>query len=315
MVWHTDTYEEERLRSLAQLEREWAQEDKRETKMKSWFPKKVSQPRDIFTPQNFSEYIGQEDAKALALIMIQAAKKEHRPLPNIMVVGEYGLGKTSLAQLIMREYGEPVRLVDGASVNTALPNGLIIIDEIHNVANEVADSLNVLIDQNKVHIIGCTTDPGSLPSAFRSRFRVLRLESYDVGNLTEILSRVAARKGITVTREMLTKIAVRSRFNARYALSNLALVFDLLTVKDQTIITQPIALEAFKMLGVDEKGFLTRDYKFMAALSTERAVGLQYLTAMTGLDSKTIEEEVEPYLLRMGLLDRTPRGRIKIKDI
>lgn len=269
---------------------------------------------DIFAPTSFAEYIGQEDAKALAQITLQAAKKDGRALPNMLIVGEYGLGKTSLARLIMQDYGEPVRLVDGASVNAALPSDHVILDEIHNLNPEVADSLNILIDSNKVHIIGCTTDPGALPSAFRSRFRVLQLESYDVENLTEILNRVVRRKHVSATKAVLSQIALRSRFNARYALSNLSLVFDLLTINSQSTITSSLVKEAFKKLGVDSKGFLRRDYKFMAALS-DRPVGLQYLQAATGLDAKTIEEEVEPYLMKMGLLDRTPRGRLKLKDI
>jgi holliday junction DNA helicase RuvB len=315
-VWYADTDEEIRLRTLAQFERQWEKEDK-ELDMELWSPRGMvsTTPEDIFAPKTFSDYVGQDDAKSLAQIMIQAAQMEHRPLPNIMIVGEYGLGKTSLAQIIMREYGEPVKLVDGASVNAALPSGHVIIDEIHNLANDVADSLNIQIDQNKVHIVGCTTNPGSLPSAFRSRFRLLQLDSYDVVNLTEILRRVTERKQVSATRDILSQIALRSRFNARYALSNLALVFDLITIRNQTTITKPIIMEAFTKLGVDAKGYLRRDYKFMAALPDDRAVGLQYLSAITGIDGKTIEEEVEPYLLRMGLLDRTSRGRLKLREI
>jgi Holliday junction DNA helicase RuvB len=88
-----------------------------------------------------------------------------------------------------------------------------------------------------------------------------------------------------------------------------------LTISDQNAITKAVLEDAFKKLGVDKQGFLNRDYKFMAALPEGRAVGLQYLTAKTGLDAKTIEEEVEPYLLKMGLLDRTPRGRLKLNSI
>lgn len=298
---------------LRDLEAEWAKEDKKVLILPQTRNKTAS--IDIFSPKTFKEYVGQEDAKTLAQIMIKAAKKEARPLPNMLIVGEYGLGKTSLARLIMQDYGEHVRLLDGASVNAALPRDHVIIDEIHNIKPEVADSLNILIDSNQVHIIGCTTDPGSLPSAFRSRFRLLQLESYSNANLTEIMDKVVKRKNVSSTRTLLSEIAKRSRFNARYALSNLALVFDLLAVKGQKTISQPLITEAFTMLGVDSRGYLKRDYKFMDALPDDRAVGLQYLSAVTGIDEKTIEEEVEPYLLRMGLLDRTSRGRLKLKNI
>ncbi len=285
-----------------------------------WVPtnyqRSVAKPLDIFAPKTFDDYIGQAEAKELAQIMVEAAKRENRRLPNILIVGEYGLGKTALAKLIIGGVGEPERLIDGATVNKEMPTeGTVIIDEIHNLDAEVADTLNLVLDSGNLSIIGCTTDPGKLSSAFRSRFRQLMLEIYDDESLTTMLQKVCKRKGVIAASGALYEIAARSRNNARMAINNLAFIFDLMVVKRQHTVTQMLVFDAFEKLGVDEDGFLKRDYKFMRALPTDRAVGLQYLEAITGIDGKTIEEEVEPYLMRKGLLDRTSRGRLKLREL
>lgn len=269
----------------------------------------------IFEPQSFEEYVGQTEAKELSRIMVDAALKESRPLPNIMISGEYGLGKTALAQLIMRRYGYTPSLMDGASVNREIPSGTKIIDEIHNLTPEVADTLNIHLDKGNLHIIGCTTNPGQLPSAFRSRFRQLHLKSYTVDELATILEKVVRRKGVRASRSVLAGVGLRSRFNARQATMYLSFIFDLMAVKGQKEITSALAHEAFSKLGVDNSGYQDRDKLYVRALPDDRAIGLQNIAAMTGIDEETIQNELEPYLLRMGVIERTSRGRIKIKDI
>lgn len=275
---------------------------------------KIHTPKDIFSPQSFEDYIGQSEAKQLAQIMVAAAHNERRRLPSIMVVGEYGLGKTSLARIIMRAAGLSERLYDGASINKEFPEpGTFIIDEIHNLETQVADTLNTRIDNGSYTIIGCTNNPGALPSAFRSRFRTLQLHAYTPDDLRIVVRRICERKGIRYTERALNLLAERSRFNARQVIMYLSLVFDIMSVNKTSALNVEVVHEAFSHLGVDSNGLLPRDREYLRVLPN-RPVGLQFLSAVLGIDEKTIEEEVEPFLLRMGLIDRTPRGRVKIES-
>ena len=279
-------------------------------------PEVTLKERDIFAPQTFGDYIGQEQAKEAAQIMIEAARIEHRPLPNIMIDGPFGLGKTTLARLILQHANLPMRIYDGATIAQEIPtSGTIIIDEIHNLPPEISDTLNVILDQGLIHVIGCTTHLGALSGAFRSRFRSLHLEPYTVAELTTILSKVVQRKGVIASTADLTEVAKRSRFTARTGINYLATIFDYMAVRGETVLNKSTLKEVLGKIGVDANGYLKRDRQYMAALKEDRPVGLQYLEAVLNIDHDTIEEEVEPYLLRMGLIDRTPRGRIKLGEI
>lgn len=283
---------------------------------KHTLPTKSSQYTDIFTPKTFDEYIGQEEAKETALIMINAAKMEHRPLPNILIDGEYGLGKTTLAKIIVQTYGGVSKFIDAASAIKDVPkSGLVVIDEIHNLPSEITDQLNVYLDGGGLQIIGASTDVGDLSAPFRSRFRGLHLHSYSVADLTTMLVNICMRKGVVASETNLREIAKRSRANARLATMNLMFVFDLMTIRNERELTKPTMTSAFTKLGMDDHGFIPRDYAYMRALPEGRAVGVQYIAAVIGIDSKTIEQEIEPYLMRQGLIDRTPRGRIKVFEI
>lgn len=266
-----------------------------------------------FEPSSLKEYVGQERAKSLVDIMIKAAKVENRSLPNILISGSYGQGKTILAKLILKEANQTAKEIDGTSANRLPPSqGQVIIDEAHNLASEIMDTLNVYLDRGGLHIIACTTNPGALTAPFRSRFRPIHLEPYTIKDLTIILKNVIIRKGYTTSKDHLEDIANRSRFTPRTALTNLALIFDIMAIKRERKTTNEILNEAFDNLGVDNVGFLERDRAYLEALPVDRAVGLQYLSAIIGVDSTTIEEEIEPYLMRLGLVDRTSRGRVKI---
>lgn len=278
--------------------------------------------QSIFTPANFNQYIGQERVKTFAKVMVQAAKKENRKLPNILIDGGYGLGKTSLARVIYREFGLTPKVIDASSLT---PNNVesimpsfgtgIIIDEVHNLDRQVADSLNLLIDRSQLSIIACTTNSGDLSAPFKSRFRAIHLDPYTLEDISKIVDLVAIRKRVNLPYNQVKEIAKRSRLNPRIALSYLSTLFDVLTVKDRTRGDLTSLKEAFILLGVDDNGFLERDYHYLRVMPEDRAVGVAYLSSMLGLDSKTIETEIEPYLMQKGYIERTPRGRIKIKNL
>lgn len=267
--------------------------------------------KDPFKPQNLEEYIGQTKAKKIVTTVVRAAIKDVRPLPNVLITAPYGQGKTSLARIMADMYQPDIPLVDAASVNKdLLSEGTYIVDEIHNLGPDICDSLNIMLDNNSIHLIGCTVNEGALPAAFRSRFRQIYLEPYTVVNIADIINRVVKEKRLQIDANVLRDIARRSRLNPRTALNYLSYIFDITSLASAQKITQKILSEAFEQLGVDEHGFLNRDYLYLNALPKNgRAVGLQYLSAVTSIDSQTIEMEVEPYLLQMGLIDRTSRGR------
>lgn len=271
----------------------------------------------IFSPQNFSEYIGQPKAKKIALVMVNAARIENRSLPNILISGVYGTGKSSLGKILRYETGEKALVYDAAAINKNLPNfnKPIIIDEAHNLDPQVADSLNIIMDAGKAKIIACTTNPGALPAPFRSRFRAINLERYTIGEIKQIIIMAAQRKGVAIDTSVVTQLAIRSRLNPRVALNNLAFVFDFVVVRGLSTVPMRVAQEAFDTLGVDKNGFTTRDYQYMEALPVDRPVGIHYLSSVTGIDAKTIESEIEPYLLQTGRIDRMPRGRVKLKEL
>lgn len=278
----------------------------------------MSENLQIFAPKNFSEYVGQEKAKAIASVMVGAAKKENRALPNTMIDGSYGLGKTSLAKVIAEEIGIKPKIIDAASLNkeVKLTSKLTIVDEIHNLDASVADSLNILMDAGTIRIIGCTTNPGMLPAAFRSRFRTIHLDHYTVWNIRQIIDLACLRKGVPINGATLAEIAKRSRLNPRVALNHLSFIFDLMSVQNQYSPTVKLAKSAFTMLDVDDNGYNARDYAYMRAFPSDgRPVGIKALEAVTGIDAKTIEAEIEPYLLQTGKIDRLPRGRIKVAEL
>lgn len=275
-------------------------------------------PADVYTPQSFEDYIGQSHAKKLAHITVTAAKNENRPIPSLMIVGGYGLGKTTLARIIVKELGHKVNLIDGASVSAAkipITTNPVIIDEIHNVSAEACDSLNLLLDTNQIVVIGCTTNPGMLPSAFRSRFRMIYLDNYTILDIVDIIEKVLQRKDVNYRNSDLREIAKRSRFNARAATRHLSVIFDVMALNQTKTISNDILKVSWELLTCDENGYLDRDYKYMAALPYNKPVGLQYLEAVTGIDRKTLEDEVEPYLLQTGKIDRSPRGRVKLAEL
>lgn len=264
-------------------------------------------------PSSFDEYIGQEKAKEFVQILVTAAKKDNRRIPNILFSGPAGLGKTTLAKLVLK--GMPAMFVDGNAVNSTYSDlfGHVIIDEIHNVKPNVCDSLNILVDNNKLNILGCTTNAGQIPKALRSRFRTVSLFPYTDEDLVAIMKGVLARKkkSKTIKDDFLLEIAKRSRNTPRRAIQYLLFTLDLISVKGQNKLSDKLLEESFRMIGVDERGLLEIDHKYLAAFPNDwnRSVGIQYLSAVLGIDRETLEEDVEPYLMQLKLIDRTAKGR------
>lgn len=280
---------------------------------------------DIFSPKTFDEYIGQEKVKRMAQIWTKAAIVQRRGLPCILITGEFGTGKTSLAKLILHEYYKGLTQQDRWFTPMDASNlGLdkidrltrdfpTIVDEIHNLNSETQDSLNILIDAGAVAIIGCTTDSGSLTAPFRSRFRLLHLEPYTPEDLVKIIVQDVEKNGtVHLSDAQVAQIALRSRFNARAATQNLDMIFDLMAIYEMIDLTDEVMFEAFDLAGIDENGLRAIDRKYLDALNTQRPTGIQAIAQKIGADPHTIIEEIEPYLLRRGLIDRQPRGRIKI---
>lgn len=295
-------------------------------------------------PRTLDEYMGQERAKANLEIYIQAAKERKEALDHVLLYGPPGLGKTTLAGIIANEMGVNIRITSGPAIEKAgdlaaiLTNlsehDILFIDEIHRMSRTVEEILypamedyaldiiigkgpsakSIRIDLPKFTLIGATTRAGLLTAPLRDRFGVIsRLELYSPEELQKIVSRSAGLLGVTMDEEGAAEIASRSRGTPRIANRFLKRVRDYAQVKYDGNITWKIADEALKLMEVDELGLDIIDRRMMIAMIENFGggpVGLDTLAATIGEDSNTIEDVYEPYLLQLGFIARTPRGRI-----
>ncbi len=295
-------------------------------------------------PRSLEEYVGQERAKANLEIYIQAAKERKEALDHVLLYGPPGLGKTTLAGIIANEMGVNIRITSGPAIEKAgdlaaiLTNlsehDILFIDEIHRMSRTVEEILypamedyaldiiigkgpsakSIRIDLPKFTLIGATTRAGLLTAPLRDRFGVIsRLELYSPEELQKIVVRSAGLLGVTMDEEGAAEIASRSRGTPRIANRFLKRVRDYAQVKYDGNITWKIADEALKMMEVDELGLDIIDRRMMMAMIENFGggpVGLDTLAATIGEDSNTIEDVYEPYLLQLGFIARTPRGRI-----
>ena len=294
-------------------------------------------------PRSLNEYIGQDDVKENLSICIEAAKARHEPIDHVLLYGPPGLGKTTLAGIIAREMGVNIRITSGPAIKipgdlVALLTGLeegdvLFIDEIHRLPSTVEEVLYPAMEDNVIDfvfgkgaaarsirldvkpftLIGATTRSGQLTAPLRDRFGVLlRLELYNVEQLSEIVTRSASILGIEIDRDGALEIASRSRGTPRIANRLLKRVRDIAQVRYDGVITEEVARTALERFGIDELGLDDFDRKMLTTIIKNYAggpVGLDTLAAALGEEAITVEDVYEPYLMQIGFLTRTARGR------
>jgi Holliday junction DNA helicase RuvB len=295
-------------------------------------------------PRSLDEFVGQDDLRERLSIVLEAARRRGQAADHLLFAGPPGLGKTTLAGIVATEMGVRLRITSGpalvrtgdvAAILTDLEDGdVLFIDEIHRLGRAVEEVLypamedfqldivlgkgptarSIRLDLPRFTLVGATTRTGLVTGPLRDRFGfVARLDHYEPSELEAIVRRTAVRLGVDITAEGATEVARRSRGTPRLAIRLLRRVRDFVEVRGDGLVDQDAAREGLACFGVDELGLDHVDRMILEVLCERfagRAVGLSTLAVSIGEETDSVEDAYEPYLLKIGLLLRTPRGRI-----
>ncbi len=295
-------------------------------------------------PKKLSEYIGQNKVKESMRVYIEAAKKRGEPLDHVLLYGPPGLGKTTLSNIIANELESNIKITSGPAIErpgdlAALltnlsENDVLFIDEIHRMNKNIEEILypaledycldiiigkgptakSIRLDLPKFTLVGATTRVGSLSTPLRDRFGIVeKLELYSVQDLTTIIERSSELLNIKIDREAATELAKRSRGTPRIANRLLKRIRDYAMVLGDGVLTLDITKMALEKLDIDDLGLDNTDRKILETIIYKyngKAVGVETLAATLNEEVETIEDVYEPYLMQIGFLARTPRGRI-----
>ncbi len=311
--------------------------------MDSGFSAEDAENENSLRPKSMEDYVGQEKVKENLSVFIAAAKERGDSLDHVLLHGPPGLGKTTLSMIIAEELGVNLKVTSGPAIEksrdlaalltTLGRNDILFIDEIHRLPRQVEEVLysamedyaldlmmgkgpaarSIRIPLKPFTLIGATTRAGQLSSPLRDRFGMLfRLEMYSPEELGQIVTRSAGILGIDISRDGALEIASRSRGTPRIANRLLKRVRDFAQIIGDGVIDRAIADRALGSLDIDELGLDGTDRRMLTAIIKHFGggpVGLETLAAVTGEEAVTLEDVYEPYLLQLGFLNRTPRGR------